>query len=166
MNPQLKQSWIAALRSGHYAQGRGLLRERALTGVRFCAMGVLFDIIATPMQWNRLTRPGSRAGTIDEVAGYMPAEIRGEIGMSGLQEALIAGLNDSGKTFEQIADVIEKDFEDELRLRRTATDHLDVSFVMSLPVPTPKSLPDWNALAGVKPHAVVSMQPMIHPSWA
>jgi hypothetical protein len=167
MNPQLKQSWIAALRSGRYHQGRGRLRERTLKGgAYFCAMGVLFDLIATPMQWSRLTMPGSRVGTTDEVAGYMPPEIRGEIGVSCAQEALIAGLHDSGKTFEQIADVIESDSEDEWRLRTIATALIGPTFVMLSPVLTPKSPPDWNSFAGIKPAAAVSPQQMkTYPMW-
>jgi hypothetical protein len=166
VNPQLKQSWIAALRSGHYTQGRGLLRERSLTGdARFCAMGVLFDLIATPAQWDRLTKPAVRFGMSDEVSGYMPAEILGEIGVSDMQQALIAGLNDDGKTFEQIADVIEKDFEDERRLRRVSMSLLDGTIVQALSLPKPKSLPDWNALAGIKPD-VCAKPMMLYPTWA
>lgn len=169
MTPQLKQSWIAALRSGRYRQGRGLLRQRRLRdGTYFCAIGVLFDLVATAMQWDRLTKLGVGAGITDEVPGYIPPEILGEIGMSAAQESLIAGLNDSGKTFEQIADVIERDFDDERHLRRAATALLDG--LCHIPPPfllTPKSVPDWSALAGIKPHAGGSARPMIvYPTWA
>src|SRR5262249_12501553 len=117
MNPLLKRTWIAALRSGDYQQGHGILRERSLRGrTRFCAMGVLFDLVSRARWWDRLTR---RAGRTDMVLGYVPMEVLAEIGISNAQQALITSLNDSGKTFEQIADVIEQDFEDELRLRQT-----------------------------------------------
>lgn len=173
MNPQLKQSWITALRSGRYQQGRGLLRERSFTGgAYFCAMGVLLDLVASPMQWDRLTRAPSRAGMADEVAGYVPPEILGDIGISYVQQALIAGLNDFGKTFEQIADVIEADFDNERRLRMTA-DHLVGGLIPTAPsahtpppVLKPQSLPDWLALAGVKPAAWVSPQQLkMYPAW-
>lgn len=160
MNPQLKHSWIAALRSGRYAQGRGVLRERTITGnAYFCAMGVLLDLVATPAQWDRLTRPTSRMGILDEAFGYLPAEICGEIGVSNTQQALIAGLNDQGKTFEEIADVIERDFEDESRLRAAASRLANGTFWQTQEVVMPPSTPDWNALAsgGVRPY--MSFQP-------
>jgi hypothetical protein len=150
VNTQLKQSWIAALRSGRYLQGRGFLRERSIFGRSyFCAMGVLLDLIATPAQWARLTRGTARAGILDEAYGYLPAEICGEIGLSNTQQAFIAGLNDYGRTFEEIAEVVERDFEDEACLRATAGRLTGGLF--GTPV-VPPSTVDWNALAGLKPH--------------
>jgi hypothetical protein len=147
VNTQLKQSWIAALRSGGYLQGRGLLRERLIGGrALFCAMGVLMDLVASAALWDRLARPGSRAGSLDEVCGYLPAEICGEIGISNVQQAFIAGLNDHGKTFEEIADVIERDFEDEVSLRAAASRL--TGGVFGTPI-VPSATPDWSALAGV-----------------
>jgi hypothetical protein len=166
MNPQLKQSWIAALRSGRYAQGRGLLRERTLGGnTYFCAMGVLFDLVATASQWDRLTRPVTRPRILDEVHGYIPLETMGEIGLSDLQQALIAGLNDAGYTFAQIADVIERDFDDVERLRQTVMKLQGARFLVGPPVCLPKPLPDWNAMAGINASMKVAMQPMLHPAW-
>lgn len=41
MNPEIKQKWVAALRSGNYRQGKGKLRTH---DDRFCCLGVLCDI--------------------------------------------------------------------------------------------------------------------------
>lgn len=41
MNPEVKEKWIAALRSGEYTQCTGRLRRKE---VGFCCLGVLTDI--------------------------------------------------------------------------------------------------------------------------
>jgi hypothetical protein len=43
MNPEIKAMWVAALRSGEYKQGKGVLRTRDNC---FCALGVLADVAA------------------------------------------------------------------------------------------------------------------------
>lgn len=44
MNPEIKARWVAALRSGNYAQGRHALR-RVIDGKdKYCCLGVLCDI--------------------------------------------------------------------------------------------------------------------------
>ena len=40
MKPEIKQRWVAALRSGHYKQGPSALRRDD----RFCCLGVLCDL--------------------------------------------------------------------------------------------------------------------------
>jgi len=40
MNPEVKQMWVDALRSGKYAQGFGALEKDG----RFCCLGVLQDL--------------------------------------------------------------------------------------------------------------------------
>lgn len=40
MNQEIKQLWVAALRSGEYEQARGRLRD----GDTFCCLGVLCDL--------------------------------------------------------------------------------------------------------------------------
>jgi hypothetical protein len=41
MIPEIQQKWVAALRSGDYAQGSGLLRT---SDNKFCCLGVLCDL--------------------------------------------------------------------------------------------------------------------------
>lgn len=54
LDPELGRAWIAALRSGRYAQTRGTLRETwqayyaAPAQVRHCAMGVICDVYGKP----------------------------------------------------------------------------------------------------------------------
>jgi hypothetical protein len=43
LNPDVKKAWLAALRSGEYQQGKGVLRSE---NDRFCCLGVLCDLAA------------------------------------------------------------------------------------------------------------------------
>lgn len=47
MNPDIKERWVAALRSGRYRQCEGTLRT---DDNAFCAIGVLCDVVA-PDAW-------------------------------------------------------------------------------------------------------------------
>jgi hypothetical protein len=107
MNPQLKQSWLAALRGGTYTQGFGHLRTATIDGVRHCAMGVLYELIGAPPLHPVLADP------------FMPEAVFAAVGVFGVQQRLIASLNDHGRTFEQIADIIERDLESEEELHAT-----------------------------------------------
>ena len=49
MDPELKSRWVAALRSGKYAQGRHSLRS---ADDKFCCLGVLADVLA-PEDWEK-----------------------------------------------------------------------------------------------------------------
>jgi hypothetical protein len=112
MDPQLKAAWTQALRSGHYKQARGHLFMRTATGPRYCANGVLYDLIATPEERSRHLTQGGVFGP-NFGPGYMPLEAYSQTGLSQTQEGLIASLNDCGKTFAEIADIIEQDIDSE-----------------------------------------------------
>jgi hypothetical protein len=43
MDPKIKAKWVAALRSGDYVQGQGVLRDKSR---HFCCLGVLCDVAA------------------------------------------------------------------------------------------------------------------------
>ena len=44
MKPEIKAKWVAALRSGEYAQGTCCLMQNTSTGPMFCCLGVLCDL--------------------------------------------------------------------------------------------------------------------------
>lgn len=45
MNPEIKAQWVAALRSGEYKQGTGVLRETDESGeTTYCCLGVLCEL--------------------------------------------------------------------------------------------------------------------------
>jgi hypothetical protein len=115
MNKELKARWVAALRSGKYAQGQGYLR----VGDNFCCLGVLCDIIDSK-GWTPNTSPydGSQ-WLVDSIhwwwsdgdgcaAGALPVKVLNRINLFDEQEEFVLmDMNDSGKTFEEIALYIE-----------------------------------------------------------
>jgi len=109
MNPQIKQKWLNALRSGEYQQTQRHLR----TEDGFCCLGVLCDLYVKEnnVEWE-----------IDEDDIYryekhftlLPPSV---VGWAGVEDSnpyvnggigTLSGLNDRGSTFEQIAYVIEE----------------------------------------------------------
>lgn len=135
MREELKQRWIQALRSDKYLQGRGHLRIEMYGKTYHCAMGVLYDLIATPRQWERL-----RLATGSSFFGaYLPIEAYDETGLNPRFEKRIASLNDEGATFHEIADLIEHDILAEPDVAQFVTDELER--IASLP---PLNLPRFS----------------------
>ena len=101
MNKQeFKEKWLKGLRSGEYKQGKGQLRTK---DGKYCCLGVA--AVVNGMQMDRCGE-----GLLDEKGhfrGYNPiAKIIGDDNVGTLYQ-----MNDSmtdGKTFEEIADWIEK----------------------------------------------------------
>jgi hypothetical protein len=109
MNPQIKQKWVSALRSGDYQQTKGRLRKED----KFCCLGVLCDLYAKEnnVEWN-LANNGHNY-EFQHMVKFLPRSV---VEWADLEycnppvndeESTLANLNDSGSTFEQIADVIE-----------------------------------------------------------
>ena len=125
MKTEIKQKWLNALRSGKYTQGNGALRKQveaddgSYGGDQFCCLGVLCDIVE-PKKWKKLPDGwGEREwsnGNTTEPAAYPRNSLMKELGLnkpvSRSSEDTIAQklafMNDEGKTFEQIANWIEK----------------------------------------------------------
>jgi len=112
MNPQIKQKWVDALRSGEYQQTKGRLHDEN----GFCCLGVLCDLYGKEnnVEW-----------VISEYFGRYMFQNEGAdlpfsvIKWSGIADSgppsddqmcigTLAALNDGGSTFNEIADVIEK----------------------------------------------------------
>jgi hypothetical protein len=122
MNAELKAKWIAALRSGDYKQGRSRL---ATVDGGYCCLGVLCEVLELPKK--RVEGGYEFAGLscvlsysiteplgIDSIGSFEPDE--GDERAMGVrtgevcQAASLAMLNDSGYSFAEIADMIEKYF--------------------------------------------------------
>lgn len=103
MNPELKQKWLAALRSGNYRQGQGQLHN---ADNQFCCLGVLCDIV-DPSRWS--DRDGGESYVyLGLTCISMPAEsFLSDVGLTQLVADELADLNDHGATFTEIADRIE-----------------------------------------------------------
>lgn len=114
MNKEIKKVWIDALRSGKYKQGP----DNMYCEGKHCCLGVLAEIYATTElgmspKDARANMPalcdGYLAGWNEEGMGEFPAKpISSWAGIKRNTEEALAGMNDEGITFKQIADYIEK----------------------------------------------------------
>ena len=101
MNKQLKAKWVQALRSGKYKQGQEHLRGIDNT---FCCLGVLCDI--QRRRWFRSgTYYGVRTGGNLDIGGEQDDRLLQSVGYYHL--STLIEMNDTGESFEAIADYIE-----------------------------------------------------------
>lgn len=129
MYKDIKDKWIAALRSGKYKQGRIRLRQRnVVSGLEtHCCLGVLCDITAPELWQAPYKSDDVLIYPVGGMMGTLPNAVEDALAFNdridlpiGLQVGTIvtnrfnhirayADLNDAdGLTFEQIADLVEK----------------------------------------------------------
>lgn len=118
MKQSIKEKWIAALRSGEYQQGKYRLKRNN----KFCCLGVLTDLHRKTKKkkdykWIKLYNGDEnyfdsvgalntevqKWSSIDSAGGLFKYPTNGKTNT-------LATLNDTGKSFKQIADIIEKYF--------------------------------------------------------
>ncbi len=113
----IKTKWVAALRSGKYQQGTGAL----CTGDKFCCLGVLCNLAVN----DGIIKAGKVRNVSDMVyygngeharPNYLPREVESWAQMDSSSGHIptvgaLADLNDSGKSFEEIATIIEENWE-------------------------------------------------------
>lgn len=112
MDPEWKARWVAALRSGEYKQGTETLRT---DDDHFCCLGVLTDLCVKEglvSQW--VTDPDSDY-SVEDTFGIAPESVVRVTGLPGGDPVISGGetlscLNDSGSSFEEIANLIEEKF--------------------------------------------------------
>lgn len=108
MNIQIKETWITALLSGKYTQGRHGLRS---PDDRYCCLGVLADIDSGDewegISWSRETSPGFKEMVVSWHMGasteWLPEVMRERLGLSSDEQDTLGEMNDDGKTFPEIA---------------------------------------------------------------
>lgn len=122
MDPDIKARWVAALRSGEYKQGRHRLkRRREHQKSEYCCLGVLCEIavqdgvIKPPEKIEDEGFPGSAykyegdkfslGPRVQEWAGI---ESNPAVKDPNGHWSSLADMNDDGASFEEIADVIER----------------------------------------------------------
>ena len=118
MNKVLKNKWLRALRSGRYRKTMSRLVNDK--GDAFCCLGVLADIQGCVWKENELGRlhpimphgkklmsSSAFSPDLSCEGGFLRPRAAGGLNME-LQQRL-AAMNDKGKTFKQIAKVIEKE---------------------------------------------------------
>lgn len=129
MNPEIKALWLKALRSGEYQQTACSLKGlNADNKIGYCCLGVLTDLAvkAGIGEWNEDGKavPTHRFIAPDSEfhAALLADEVRDWSGMPSADGTFprhsaewtehinLAGMNDGGRTFEEIADAIETHF--------------------------------------------------------
>lgn len=123
MDPEWKQKWLAALRSGEYKQGQGQLVQQHSDGaVVYCCLGVLCAITKPHLISIRdggINYPAVAeelgAGPDEEIANtYLPFPVLTQVGLPTEGNEVcttqmdLAEKNDRGATFPEIADWIER----------------------------------------------------------
>jgi len=111
MNPQIKQKWVSALRSGEYQQTQKVLHNKN----GFCCLGVLCDLYIKEnnLEWEP-SRHDDNVYVFQYGVAALPLSV---VEWSGVEDGnthvngepfTLSGLNDKGSTFNEIADVIEE----------------------------------------------------------
>lgn len=120
MDQEVKAKWVAALRSGDYIQGQGFLKTTDEHGAKHCCLGVLCDLAVLEGVTTAHEVEGDAHRTTIYARGYdcfPPREVwewaglgndNPEVDIPGQEEKRsLVDLNDSGKSFSEIADRIE-----------------------------------------------------------
>lgn len=109
IDPEFKQRWLTALRSGKYRQGQRALRQRnTVDDTAYCCLGVALDI-KDATQW----KPAECSGWRDDWNGCRSALANNLLAKAidgALEETTVqtlARMNDGGGTFPDIAEWIE-----------------------------------------------------------
>lgn len=96
LTPENKSAWLAALRSGEYEQGRRALCKSNT----YCCLGVYYDA-CVDSYWL-----GGVHGVWETTDGSVGV-LSERYGLSMGMQSILANMNDSGKSFAEIADWIE-----------------------------------------------------------
>jgi hypothetical protein len=99
MNAKLKTKWLKALRSGKFKQTTGQLRNRGA----MCCLGVLAHIQGC--EWKRGVPRVEGRQIAENSTSVLTAEF---VDIPTDTQQHLASMNDSGQSFREIADFIEK----------------------------------------------------------
>ena len=106
MDAQLKEKWIAALRSGDYEQGANYLKR----GNNYCCLGVLCDVIGGPEVWEETALLSTcKCSLSGESTQSLSVETLRSIELDPDHEETLIEMNDDrDASFDEIADWIEE----------------------------------------------------------
>jgi len=122
VNPEIKQKWVAALRSGNYVQGKGNLAINLGDGLKHCCLGVLCELAANEGIIEKSTIGISKwINSFDGATKYLPMSVMNWAGLPNgpLDNPMVqipntgvtlVDLNDNQSDFYEIADIIEREF--------------------------------------------------------
>jgi hypothetical protein len=131
MRKDVMKKWVQALRSGKFKQGTGTLKQFNSKGdAQHCCLGVLCELYNKEMKKNKKKTLSEKvidgcdfaygATRFDRKSDDLPKLVREWAGMnnslgtftdSSGELNTLADLNDCGKKFKTIADIIEKNYE-------------------------------------------------------
>lgn len=102
MKADLKEKWVAALRSGNYKQGKNVLKRNGA----YCCLGVLCEVAGDA----KLDHDGNMVRSFNSMNIY--GEVNPYLGLSGRLQKVLASHNDGSenktqKNFKEIADLID-----------------------------------------------------------
>lgn len=107
LGAEFKAQWLKALRSGDYEQAKHGLCARSAQGASYCCLGVAHEVQHGEEAWKDRYPDDDEAWLYDvegDSALYVPP------GLTGDDADTLAGMNDNGSTFLEIADYIEEHF--------------------------------------------------------
>jgi hypothetical protein len=112
---ELRKKWVSALRSGEYRQGRGALVDDLDGPLSHCCLGVACDVMGIPL----VRQAGGCLQYVDPDDGigewgWLTPSVMRRLGLrtslGGISgDRTLAKLNDEGKSFSEIADIIESE---------------------------------------------------------
>lgn len=131
MRKEVMIKWVKALRSGKFKQGQGTLKQFNKQGqAQHCCLGVLCELYNTTMKKNKKKTLSEKVcgNDSDFSFGYcrfggkkedLPKEVKDWAGMRSslgnfddpFSQPCLADLNDTGRKFKTIADIIEKNYD-------------------------------------------------------
>lgn len=109
MKKDIKDLWLKALKSCKYKQGKRALRIKN----KYCCLGVLCDIYKKEnhIRWKKLRDADGYYFLFDDGA-VLPPQVINWAGLKNCNPKILnkslSEYNDDGKTFKEIADLIEK----------------------------------------------------------
>lgn len=112
MKKELAMKWIEALRSGNYKQGKQFLNKNE----KYCCLGVLCEIEGLLKRTDVMS--GATVYFSDDrwltkaLASYPGKNLRSSQGIILSMGTTLATLNDTGRKFAEIANIIEKHWEE------------------------------------------------------
>lgn len=113
MKEDVKNLWVEALRSGKYQQAKHALRWPAIDTFNFCCLGVLCDLSGVGTWEDEGYRCGQEVRDIELPEAVMRfAGISTDVVDVPRLRVTLMGENDRGKTFPEIADIIEQHWQE------------------------------------------------------
>lgn len=116
MKKEIADKWVEALRSGKYKQTKKVLSETTNDGAFHCCLGVLCELALEEIDLEIKFLSGTGIKKYDNSVDVLPTSvmvwsgIRTYYAYIDTYEESLVSMNDSGKTFYEIADYIDKNW--------------------------------------------------------